>query len=210
MPMFESMVSFMMMEHLWGESFVPPRGGPGSERHGTPLRWPHATKDGYICSLPSSDKHWRALLKILDRPDLSANPILKDRRTRRRNLPQVMAVLDEILATRTTAEWVEIFDEAGIPCMPISSLEDVVADPHLADVDFWHEIDHPTEGRIRLMNPPYSFTQSQPSIRRPPPRFAEHTREILAELGYDDEAADRLIDDGAAIEQPKKADDSPF
>ncbi|MCG8548585.1 MAG: CoA transferase [Alphaproteobacteria bacterium] len=209
-PMFESMVSFMMMEHLWGESFVPARGRAGSERHGTPLRWPHATKDGFICCLPSSDKHWKALLKVMDRPDLSANPILKNRRARRRNLPQVMAVLDEILATRTTADWVKVLDEAGIPCMPISSLDDVVADPHLADVGFWREIDHPTEGRLRLMNPPYSFTQSQPSIRRPPPRFAEHTREILSELGYDDTAAERLIDDGAAIEQPKKADDSPF
>lgn len=209
-PMFESMVSFMMMEHLWGESFVPPRGRAGSERHATPLRWPHATKDGYICTLPSSDKHWKAMLEVLDRPDLSANPMLKDRRARKENLPQVMELLGEILATRTNAEWVQIFDEAGIPCMPIASLDEVVADPHLDDVGFWHETDHPTEGRIRLMNPPYSFTKSQPTIRRPPPKFAEHTREILSELGYDDDAADGLIDTGAAFAQPKNDGDGPY
>lgn len=83
--------------------------------------------------------------------------------------------------------------------MPVASLDDVVADPHLADVDFWHETDHPTEGRIRTMNPPYRLAASPPSIRRPAPRYAEHTRDVLAELGYDEEGIDRIIAEGAAI-----------
>ena len=209
-PMFESMVSFMMLEHLWGETFDPPRGRVGSERHATPLRWPHATKDGHICAMPSSDKHWKAMLEIIDRPDLADNPILETRRARKQNIPQVMALMDEIMATRTTDEWAEALTAAGVPCMPIANLEDVVADGHLADVGFWHEIDHPTEGRIRLMNPPYSFTKTPPSVRRPPPRFAEHTREILSELGYGDDAADGLIDSGDVVAQPESDADSPF
>jgi len=209
-PMFESMVSFMMLEHLWGETFDPPRGRVGSERHATPLRWPHATKDGHICAMPSSDKHWKAMLEIIDRPDLADNPILETRRARKQNIPQVMALMDEIMATRTTDEWAEALTAAGVPCMPIANLEDVVADGHLADVGFWHEIDHPTEGRIRLMNPPYSFTKTPPSVRRAPPRFAEHTREILSELGYGDDAADGLIDSGDVVAQPESDADSPF
>jgi len=127
-PMFESMVSFMMLEHLWGESFVPARGRVGSERHATPMRWPHATQDGHICVWPSSDKHWAALRALADRPDLADDPVIADRAARKRNLPKVLALLDEIMATRTTAEWTALLGEAGVPCMPISSLEQVVAD----------------------------------------------------------------------------------
>lgn len=202
-PMFESMVSFTMLEHLWGESFVPARGRVGSERHATPRRWPHKTKDGYICTWPSSDKHWEALRTIAGRPELKDHPILGDRKARRQNLPKVLAMLDEIFPARTTAEWAEALGAAGVPCMPVASLEDVVADKHLAEVGFWHEIDHPTEGRIRLMNPPYSLSKTPPSIRRAPPRYGEHTREILAELGYDAKAVDALIASGGAVEQPE-------
>jgi len=199
-PMFESMVSFMMLEHLWGESFVPARGRVGSERHATPMRWPHATKDGHICIWPSSDKHWNAMRALAGRPDLADNPIIADRQTRKKNLPKVLALLDEIMATRTTGEWASLLGEAGVPCMPISSLEDVVADPHLAEVGFWKEIDHPTEGRIRLMNPPYALEKTPADIRRAPPHYAEHTREILEEIGYAPDDAAALIDSGAALE----------
>jgi len=201
-PMFETMVSFMMLEHLWGESFVPARGRVGSERHATPLRWPHKTKDGYICAWPSSDKHWQALRRIAGRPDLADHPILGDRRLRKQNLRQVLALLDEIFPARTTKEWADALGAAAVPCMPIASLEQVVADPHLAEVGFWHERDHPTEGRLRLMNPPYALARTPAEIRRPPPRYAEHTRAILTELGYDKAAIDALIASGGAVEQP--------
>jgi crotonobetainyl-CoA:carnitine CoA-transferase CaiB-like acyl-CoA transferase len=202
-PMFESMVSYTLLENLWGETFVPARGRVGSERHATPMRWPHKTKDGYICSLPSSNKHWRALCKIAERPDLLDHPVLGDRSTRRKNLRLMLETLDEIFVTRTTREWADALGAAGVPCMPIASLEDVVADEHLAEVGFWHEIDHPTEGRLRLMNPPYTLPRSPATIRRPPPRYGEHTREILAELGYDDATADALIAGGGAVAQPE-------
>ncbi len=201
--MFESMVSFTMLEHLWGESFVPAKGRVGSERHATPLRWPHATKDGHLCALVGSDKQWRALLTTIGREDLWENPILATRESRKKYLPQVMEILDGLFAERTTAEWVEVLAGAGVACMPIARLEDVVADPHLADVGFWHEVDHPTEGRLRLMNPPVTLARTPAEIRRPPPRFAEHTRAILTELGYGADAIEQLIESGAAVDGPK-------
>ena len=198
-PMFESMVSFTMIEHLWGESFIPARGRAGSKRHATPLRWPYATADGFICALPGSDRHWRAFLKSAGREDIWDNPVVATRATRSDNAEAVLAIMAEIMATRTTAQWVEALTEAGIPFMPISTLDDVVADPHLVDVGFWHEFDHPSEGRIRLMNPPFSLSRTPAKITRPPPRFAEHTRAVLAEFGYGEAEIQRLIDAGAVI-----------
>jgi crotonobetainyl-CoA:carnitine CoA-transferase CaiB-like acyl-CoA transferase len=200
-PMFESMVSFTFLEHLCGESFVPAQGRAGSLRHATPLRWPYATKDGHICAMPGSDKHWRGFLTAIDREDLWDNPIIKTRDARRDNMEQVIALLGELMATRTTAEWVDVLSKAGVPCMPISTLDDVVADGHLADVGFWRETDHESEGRVRLMNPPYTLTKSPATIRCDPPRFGEHTRTILAEHGYDADAVERLVAEGAAIDE---------
>ena len=200
-PMFESMVSFTMLEHLWGESFVPARGRVGSLRHATPLRWPYETMDGHICAMPGSDKHWRGLLDALDRDDLRHNPILKDRDSRRENTEAVIALLSELMLTRTTEDWLTLLTDAGVPCMRVSTLEDVVADEHLADVGFWHEMDHPTEGRVRLMKPPYTLAKSPAEIRRPPPRFGEHTRAILAEHGFDADTIESLVSEGAVLDE---------
>ena len=199
-PMFESMVSFTFLEHLGGESFVPPLGPPGSMRHATPMRWPFKTKDGYICALPGSDKHWRNMLKAIGREDMWENPILNDRKARRDHIETVNEIIGDLMAERTTAEWVTVLAEAGVPCMPISTLEDVVADGHLADVGFWHETDHATEGRIRLMRPPYTLSKSPATIRKGPPRFGEHTKAILAEHGYDADTIERLLAEGAALD----------
>ncbi len=199
-PMFESMVSFTFLEHLAGESFVPAQGAPGSVRHAIPMRWPYKTKDGHICALPGSDKHWRGMLTAIDREDLWENPIIKDRNARRENIDAVNALIGELMAERTTAEWLPLLAEAGVPCMPISTLSDVVADGHLGDVGFWHETELPIEGKVRLMKPPYTLSKSPATIRRDPPRFGEHTRAILAEHGYDAETVERLLAEGAALD----------
>jgi crotonobetainyl-CoA:carnitine CoA-transferase CaiB-like acyl-CoA transferase len=93
---------------------------------------------------------------------------------------------------------------AGVPCMQINSLQEVVDDPHLADVGFWHEADHPTEGKIRMMKPPYTLTKSPATIRTMPPRFGEHTGDILRELGYSPEQIAAMLKAGSAVaEEPK-------
>ena len=126
------------------------------------------------------------------------DPRFASRRTRTANRRDVMEILEGVMRERPTAFWAETLAAAGVPCMPISSLDEVVADPHLADVGFWHEADHPTEGPIRLMNPPVGLSASPADIRRLPARFGEHTREILGELGYGPGEIEALIASGAA------------
>jgi crotonobetainyl-CoA:carnitine CoA-transferase CaiB-like acyl-CoA transferase len=198
-PMFESMTSFAMIEHLSGETFVPSLGKPGSERHATPMRWPYQTSDGFICVLPSSDKHWRAVLSIGGRDDLIDDPRFRSRASRLAHRAEVMAAVEELMVNRPTKEWVDALAEAGVPCMQINSLDEVVMDPHLADVGFWYETDHPTEGRVRLMRPPYTLSKSPAEIRTMPPRFGEHTAAVLAELGYSDDQISAMLEAGAAM-----------
>ncbi len=203
-PMFESMTSFTMVEHLAGEGFVPALGPPGSERHATPMRWPMKSRDGYICVLPSSNKHWQTLCVVAGREELLEDPRLASRATRTRHRAEVTAILEEVIASKTTQEWLDVLPGAGVPCMQINMLEDVVADPHLHDVGFWHEAEHPTEGRIRLMRPPYTLSKSPAEIRTMPPRFGQDTAAVLAELGYSEDQIAAMLEAGAAMASPPK------
>lgn len=198
-PMFESMTSFTMIEHLAGEAFIPPLGPPGSERHATPMRWPMKSKDGFICVLPSSDKHWQALCAASGREALLEDPRFATRAARTQHRAVVADMLAEIIESKTNREWLDILPGAGVPCMQINLLDEVVTDPHLRDVGFWYEADHPEEGRIRLMRAPYTLSKSPATIRTLPPRFGQDTASVLAELGYSAEQIAAMIEAGAAV-----------
>ncbi len=198
-PMFESMTSFAMIEHLAGEAFVPPLGPPGSERHATPMRWPMKSKDSFICILPSSDKHWRVLCAAAGQEALLQDPVFATRAARTQNRAVVNDKLGEIVAMKTNKEWLDVLPGGGVPCMQINLLPEVVADPHLADVGFWHEADHPGEGKIRLMRPPYTLSKSPATIRNLPPRFGQDTASVLTELGYSEAQIAAMLAAGAVV-----------
>ena len=85
----------------------------------------------------------------------------------------------------------------------MNSLADIVADPHLAAIGYFREVEHPSEGRIRAMAVPSEWSESAPEYRRHAPRLGEHTREVLREAGYTDDAIERMIKTGAAKEGGK-------
>jgi len=182
-PMFETMVPYVMGDHLYGETFVPARGGFGYPRLLSPERRPYKTKDGYVCCLIYHDHHWRAFLEIIGKPGLyDADPRFANITTRTAHITELYA----------TAEWQDLLKKADIPVFPTHDFSSLVADPHLQDIGFFSEVDHPAVGRIRQMAVPSEWSATPPSIRLQAPTLGQHSREVLREVGYDDATIDRL------------------
>jgi crotonobetainyl-CoA:carnitine CoA-transferase CaiB-like acyl-CoA transferase len=184
-PMFECMVSFMAPEHLGGLTFGPAEGPAGYSRLLNPFRKPFRTRDGFIGVVPYTDGQWQRFFLIAERPDLAAETRFKSLNDRSRHFSELYQLVEQTLARRTTAEWVEALAHADIPFAPVNSFDDLIADPHLQAVGFWHEFDHPTEGRLRAAGIPVRFSGTPGGIRRHAPNLGEHTEEILRELESD-------------------------
>lgn len=186
-PMFETLTAFTMTEHLGGSLFDPPLGPTGYARALAAERRPYATKDGYIATMIYTDRHWQAFFAAIGNPEWSRDPMFASLRSRTENIGTVLGLLAKELASRTTAEWMDLFQKAELPAMPIMSLEDLLHDPHLDAVGFWHERDTP-DGRLRMPFglPGFSATPGAPGDAGAAP--GTHTLEVLREAGLDDAA----------------------
>ncbi len=198
-PMFETMVNFVMAEHLWGMTFDPPKGAPGYTRLMSHHRKPYPTKDGYIAILPYLDAHWEKFCRLTGHPELIDDPKFRTLADRVRNIDDTYSKTGEIMATRTTREWLAIFDKSGVPLIVVNTLEDLATDPHLVATGFWRFQDHPTEGRLRMPSFPVNFGATPADIRLPAPRLGEHTVEVLREAGLTAEQIEDLCARGAAM-----------
>jgi crotonobetainyl-CoA:carnitine CoA-transferase CaiB-like acyl-CoA transferase len=199
-PMLESMAAWVMVEHLYGETFVPPIESVGYKRVLNRYRRPFKTKDGYLAILPYTDQNWRDFFTIAGRQDLLDDPRFKTLSTRLKHIEMLYEELGKIATTRTNAEWLVELDRRNIPGMIVNSLESLLRDPHLEATGFWQIVEHPTEGTLRLPGIPAAYGKTPASIRRLPPRLGEHSVEILREAGLSPAEIDGLLASGATRE----------
>ena len=198
-PMFETMVSFVMAEHIWGEVFEPKMGEAGYTRLMSHHRKPYKTKDGYIAVLPYMNNHWQTFCEKAEREDLIEDERFKDLSSRVKNIDDTYSETGKILATKTTQEWLDIFAQTKVPVIVVNSLEDLFHDPHLEAVDFWQSYEHPTEGQLKMPGFPSKFSKTPASIRKHAPKLGEHSKEILAEAGIDEETINKMVDSKATL-----------
>ena len=198
-PMFETMVSFVMAEHLWGEVFEPPLDKAGYTRLMSHHRKPYKTKDGYIAVLPYMNNHWKTFCEKAERQDLIEDDRFKNLSSRVENIDDTYSETGKILSTKTTQEWLDIFADTKVPVIVVNSLDDLFTDPHLEAVGFWQDFDHPTEGKLKMPGFPAKFSKTPATIRKHAPNFGEHSLEILAEAGIDKETIKQMIESKATL-----------
>jgi crotonobetainyl-CoA:carnitine CoA-transferase CaiB-like acyl-CoA transferase len=195
-PMFEMMASFVLADHLGGASFEPPICPPGYPRMLVPNRRPYRTTDGYICVMVYTDRHWRDFFSLLGREqEFENDPRYANMTTRNDNIKSICDDMAEIISTRSSAEWLKLLEEADIPAMPLHTLESLITDPHLVATNFFSVTDHPSEGSIRDIAVPSTWSVTQPAPTRPAPNLGEHSNEVLHEAGYSPQEIAQLMTD---------------
>jgi len=205
-PMFETMAQFVLSDHLGGLTFDPPAGPPGYARLLDEHRRPYATQDGYLCVMLYNDQHWRRFLALAGTPGLmDDDPRFADISRRTEHIHALYALVAQVLATQTSAYWRERLEQADIPVMPLHTVESLLQDPHLNAVDFFQHIEHPSEGQVLSMAVPSRWSVTQPRPGRPAPRLGQHSREVLAEVGYDDAQIEAMAEHGATRLDPAQA-----
>jgi len=211
-PMFETMVAFVLGDHLGGLTFEPPLDEGGYARQLSPERRPYQTKDGHVCALVYTDKQWQDFLAAIGRESLlREDPRFATYAARSRHIDHVYGVLAGIFLERSTADWLALLERADVPSMPMHSLLSVLDDPHLAATGFFQTVQHPSEGPIRSMRPPVRW-QRYPHGEAPArsaPTLGQHTREVLQGLGYSGPQVEAMLAAGAAFAAPAELECAP-
>jgi len=195
-PMMEAFTHFHMVENLYGETFVPAQYGMGYTRSINPRRKPYRTRDGYICIVPYSDAQWERFFELGERPGVFEDPRFATHSNRTEHIGELYAIIEEVALTRTTDEWLALLERENIPGMRFNTNEETLEDPHLQAVGFFVEQEDPELGRYRTPMPPVHFSATPASLRTAPPRFGQHSREVLASLGFTDAEIEDMTGSG--------------
>lgn len=181
-PMFETMVPYVMSEHMAGLTYEPPHGDAGYKRLLAPSRQAYATADGHVCTVLYTTKHWRSFFELVGAAAQYADdPRLATIAARTANISALYAEVADYLRREPTAYWLDALTRLDIPVMPLHTLESLMHDPHLAAVGFFRKTIHPTEGPLVEMAGLGHWSGSPAGPTRPAPRLGEHTDEVLAE-----------------------------
>lgn len=167
-PMFETLVSFLAVEQLAGQTFIPERGPSGYSRVMSAHRKPYRTLDGYIALLPYTTAQWSRFFALSGHAELASDPKYAEPAARSANIDKLYAKLADIVGGKTTAQWLEMLADADIPHSEVSTFEDLFDDPHLRATGTFFEYDHPTEGRLRAVGIPTRFSRTPGNIRMCP------------------------------------------
>ena len=209
-PMFETMTAFILGDHLGGLTYDPPLDGGGYRRQLARDRRPYKTADGHVCALVYTDDHWRRFLTAIGQGDRMDNdPRYVTFAARMANLESVYAELSDLFLTRTSAEWVKLFNEIDVPVMWMHDLQSILKDEHLEKVGFFRPLDHPTEGAILTMANPVKLSDTPVAEARPAPHLGQHTVEYLSGMGLSRATIEELIRRGVIHDPSALSSDAP-
>ena len=179
-------------------SGVPP--GPMGSAH--PLNAPYQafeTTDGWITLGAANQANWLKLVDLIEMPELGDDPRFADNHGRITHRVELAAALAPIIRARTSADWLARLEAAGVPAGPVLDVAEMHRDPQTLAREMVTQAPHTKLGPVKTLGAPVKFSATPGGITRGAPLLGEHTREVLAEYGYDEAEVEALISDGAVI-----------
>ncbi len=193
-----SWIPYQIMGFL-GTGEVPQRYGSG-----LPMLAPYEaypTSDGMIVLAVGNDSQWGKFCRVTKLAELLEDPRFADNPSRVRHREALFQHVSAQLKGKSTAAWVDVLGNAGVPCSPIQSIDQVVSHPQTKEVGIMREVNHPEIPGYTEVGLPVRWDGRRPETRLPPPRLGADTREVLRELGRSDDDIQQLID-AKVIEEP--------
>lgn len=166
------------------------------------------TKDGWVNIGAANQTNWLRLLEVLGAQHLGDDPRFRENAGRRTRLPELVAELEPLFRTHTTAEWLERLEAAGVPAGPVLDIGEALNDPQVRARDMVVEVEHSALGPMSTLGVPVKLSETPGRVRRGAPLLGEHTREVLAEIGYSESELDRLEREGAITSAQKRPESS--
>lgn len=189
-----AMMDFQAARYLV-EGSVPPQAG-NDHPYSTPMGV-YSTRDGHINIGVGAEGHWRSFCGAIGRPDLAKDPRYDSMEKRFAARPELRALLEDILRTKDSTDWLAAFEQAAVPAGPIYAVDAMFNDPQVQHLGIARPLSHPILGDFRVVGEPVGLSRTPAGIATPTPEAGEHNAEILAELGYDETAIAGLRAEGA-------------
>ena len=175
--------------HTYWQSAIAGATGqsPGPLGSAHPLTAPYQafkTKDKWITVGASNQNTWLMLLKAINRQDLQEDEKFSSNLNRKENINELVDILNSELIKKTSDEWLEIFDNNGLPCGPINSITEMFEDPQTIHREMLIEVDNKKAGKSKAIGMPIKFSKSKTEKSKGAPNLGEHTREVMLNFGY--------------------------
>ena len=191
-PMFESMLAFNMIEHMWTAQLDDPNGTIGYPRALMKERRPFKTKDAYICLMATTDPQYVNLFKAIQRPELIDDARFNSVTTRSERFVELYEILGAELAKEDTATWEQRLTAANIPNARARMLDELQTDPYIVGTKFFQTLEHPVAGKTHTPSIPVRYSRTPAQLRAPAPVLGEHTESVLTEFGFTKDQITRM------------------
>ncbi|WP_028795801.1 CaiB/BaiF CoA transferase family protein [Thalassobaculum salexigens] len=194
--MLDSVIDFLWHSDMGSQTFV---GGEfAQEKAASFIDLIYETTDGHITVAVNTDKQWKSLTAALERPEWLEDPRFLTPALRHENIDDRLTLTQEVLATDSSAHWLERLEAHDVPCAPVLTRSAMIDHPQIRATGIVVELDHPQAGKVRQARPAATFSVSEPDLSHGAPVLGADTDALLASAGFTADEIAALRADGVA------------